>query len=50
MYKLKHLNSALLIGGVGLLPGVSRAQHNIEIKHKNVVLILVDDLKPAGFV
>ncbi len=47
MYKLKHLNSALLIGGVSMFPGVSGAQQNTEIKHKNVVLILVDDLKPT---
>lgn len=46
MYKLKYLNSALLIGGVGVFPGTLEAQQN-EVKHKNVVLILVDDLKPT---
>lgn len=47
MYIFNHINRALLIGGVSIIPGVSKAQQTNEVKQKNVVLILVDDLKPT---
>ena len=46
MHYLKHINTALLIGGVSVTPGMLKAQQNTTVKPKNVVLILVDDLKP----
>ena len=47
MYIFNHINRALLIGGVSIIPGVSKAQQTNEVKQKNVILILVDDLKPT---
>lgn len=47
MYRLKHVNAALLLGGVSALPcHAQQAQQPQVANHKNVILILVDDLKP----
>ena len=47
MHYLKHINTALLIGGVSASPGLLKAQQAKNEKPKNVLLILVDDLKPT---
>ena len=46
MYKSQFINSLLLIGGVSTFPGATFAQQNSQVHQKNVLLILVDDLKP----
>ncbi|MDO5523106.1 MAG: sulfatase [Bacteroidia bacterium] len=43
---IKHLKTALIIGGVTVGSGLSRAQQTQDNRPKNVLLILVDDLKP----
>ena len=45
MYKSQFINSLLLIGGVSTFPGATFAQQNSQVHQKNVLLILVDDLK-----
>lgn len=43
----KHLQSALIIGSVGgISPAVGQAHQQEEAQSKNVLLILIDDLKP----
>jgi iduronate 2-sulfatase len=46
MRYLKQLNKLLLIGGVSTVPGLTKAQQVKEEKPMNVLMILVDDLKP----
>ncbi|WP_298653888.1 sulfatase [uncultured Proteiniphilum sp.] len=46
MRYLKQLNKLLLIGGVSTVPGLTKAQQVTEEKPRNVLMILVDDLKP----
>ena len=43
MNYLKHINTALLLGGVSVSFGQSQPA---AVKQKNVLMILVDDLKP----
>jgi len=43
---LNLLNKLLLIGGVSAVAGLAKAQQATEEKPKNVLMILVDDLKP----
>lgn len=45
MNYLKHINTALLLGGVSVSFGQSQSQPT-ALKQKNVLMILVDDLKP----
>ena len=46
MRRLKQINKLLLIGGVTTIPGLTKAQQANEEKPLNVLMILVDDLKP----
>ena len=46
MKYFNHIKTALLIGGVTASSGLSRAQSPQENRPKNVLMILVDDLKP----
>lgn len=46
MNYLKRINVAFLIGGVGVSSGMLKAQQNNQEKPKNILMILVDDLKP----
>lgn len=46
MRYLKQINRLLLIGGVGTVPVLTKAQQANEEKPRNVLMILVDDLKP----
>lgn len=46
MQYVKHINTALLIGGMSVSPALLKAQQKENIKPQNIVLILVDDLKP----
>ncbi len=46
MRHLKQINKLLLIGGVSTIPGLTKAQQANEEKPLNVLMILVDDLKP----
>lgn len=46
MNYLKRINVAFLISGVGISSGMLKAQQNSQEKPKNILMILVDDLKP----
>ena len=46
MVYLKQINRLLLIGGMSTVPGLTRAQQANDEKPKNILMILVDDLKP----
>lgn len=46
MRHLNKINTTLLIGGISVIPGLSKAQQINEEKPKNILMILVDDLKP----
>lgn len=46
MFHLKFLNKAFFVGGACLNPAFAFAQQQ-DVKQKNVLLILVDDLKPT---
>lgn len=46
MRYLRQINKLLLIGGVSTVPGLTKAQQVKEEKPMNVLMILVDDLKP----
>ena len=47
MEYIKHINSTLLISCISAFPGLSISQQTTNEKPKNVLLILVDDLKPT---
>ena len=47
MRYLRQINKLLLIGGVSTIPGLTKAQQPKEEKPKNILMILVDDLKPT---
>lgn len=47
MHYLKQFNRLLLAGGVTVFPGMLKAQQVLDDKPYNVLMILVDDLKPT---
>lgn len=47
MNYFKHINTALIIGGVSASPVLVKAQETKKETKRNVLLILVDDLKPT---
>jgi iduronate 2-sulfatase len=46
MQYIKQINTAFLIGGLVTTPGLLNAQQVDKAKPRNILLILVDDLKP----
>lgn len=46
MRHFNRINKLLLVGGVSALPGLTKAQQANEKNALNVLMILVDDLKP----